>query len=235
VPGVFERQRAFFTKGILNIRVLLSRSSVYCSTVLCCVLAAFSASWAPTQSLLGWGISPSQGHYIHTGQHRHRINARRHPYLKWNSNPRSPVFERAKTVHALDRAATVTFIAHENMLCTLISFPWSLRFFQHSSHVHILYHSTLYDLCRWNGVINPESVSSTRLRFRIFFCSPTHISCVLLQPTLTDTILILSHFLYNRPTDDGEAVSPKARPHYTCSCSPGLCSSGDSFGFYLCS
>jgi hypothetical protein len=27
----------------------------------------------------------------------------------------------------------------------------------------------------------------------------------------------------------------KARPHYSCSCSPGLCSSRDSSGFYLCS
>jgi hypothetical protein len=27
-----------------------------------------------TVGLLGWGISPSQGRYLHTGQHRHRIN-----------------------------------------------------------------------------------------------------------------------------------------------------------------
>jgi hypothetical protein len=25
------------------------------------------------------------------------------------------------------------------------------------------------------------------------------------------------------------------RPHYSCLCSPGLCSSGGSSGFYLCS
>jgi hypothetical protein len=36
--------------------------------------------------LLGRGISPSQGHYLHTGQDRHRINAYRHPCLKWDSN-----------------------------------------------------------------------------------------------------------------------------------------------------
>jgi hypothetical protein len=35
------------------------------------------------------GVSPSQGHYLHTGEHKHRINANRHPSLKWNSNPRS--------------------------------------------------------------------------------------------------------------------------------------------------
>jgi hypothetical protein len=35
-----------------------------------------------------WTISPSQGRYLHTGQHKHRINAHRHPCLKWDSNPR---------------------------------------------------------------------------------------------------------------------------------------------------
>jgi hypothetical protein len=50
-----------------------------------------------TQSVghLGWGISPSQGRYKNTEQYKHIINAH------------SPVFERAKTVHDLDRAATV--------------------------------------------------------------------------------------------------------------------------------
>jgi hypothetical protein len=34
-----------------------------------------------TQSvgLLERGISPSQGHYLHTGKHKHRINAHTHP------------------------------------------------------------------------------------------------------------------------------------------------------------
>jgi hypothetical protein len=38
-----------------------------------------------------------------------------------------------------------------------------------------------------------------------------------------------------RETMLGDTI--KARPHYSCSCScsPGLCSSGDSSGFYLCS
>jgi hypothetical protein len=44
-----------------------------------------------TQSvgLLGRGISPSQGRYLHTGQHEYRINAHKHPCLKWDSNPRA--------------------------------------------------------------------------------------------------------------------------------------------------
>jgi hypothetical protein len=37
-----------------------------------------------------WGrISPSQGCYLHTEQHKHRINTNRYPCLEWDSNPRS--------------------------------------------------------------------------------------------------------------------------------------------------
>jgi hypothetical protein len=32
--------------------------------------------------LLGCGIGSSQGYYLHTVQHKHRINAQRHPSLK---------------------------------------------------------------------------------------------------------------------------------------------------------
>jgi hypothetical protein len=32
-------------------------------------------------------MRPSQGSYLHTGQHKHRINAHRHSYLEWDSNP----------------------------------------------------------------------------------------------------------------------------------------------------
>jgi hypothetical protein len=35
------------------------------------------------------GICPSQGRYLHTEQHKHRINAHRHACFKWDSNPRS--------------------------------------------------------------------------------------------------------------------------------------------------
>jgi hypothetical protein len=34
------------------------------------------------------GISPSQDLYLHTGQHKHRLNVHRHPCLEWDSNPR---------------------------------------------------------------------------------------------------------------------------------------------------
>jgi hypothetical protein len=36
-----------------------------------------------------------------------RLNAHRHPYLKWDSKPMTALFERVKTVYALDRPATV--------------------------------------------------------------------------------------------------------------------------------
>jgi hypothetical protein len=38
---------------------------------------------------LGQGISPSQGRYLCKGQHKHRINANRHLYLKWYLHARS--------------------------------------------------------------------------------------------------------------------------------------------------
>jgi hypothetical protein len=63
----------------------------YGSTALCCALTAFSVSWSYIQSagLLRQEISPTQGRYLHTGEHKHRINAHRHPCLEWDSNPRS--------------------------------------------------------------------------------------------------------------------------------------------------
>jgi hypothetical protein len=65
--------------------------SIYASTALCWALAAFSVSWSfyTVGRTLGLGISPSQGRYLHTGQHKHRIKALRHPCHKWDSNPRS--------------------------------------------------------------------------------------------------------------------------------------------------
>jgi hypothetical protein len=90
-----------FTENLYTF--LISRSS----TALCWTLADFSVSWS-TQSvgLLGREISRSQGLYLHTEQHKHRINA--HTYLlEVGLEPMIPAFERAKRVHALDRAVTV--------------------------------------------------------------------------------------------------------------------------------
>jgi hypothetical protein len=71
------------------------------------LLAAFSVSWSFTKSVgfLRRGISPYEGRYLHTGQHKHRINAE--TYLSQAGfKPTIPVSERAKTLYVLDRAAT---------------------------------------------------------------------------------------------------------------------------------
>jgi hypothetical protein len=61
-------------------------------------LGRFFSSLIHAQSVgfLGRGISPSQGRYLHTGQHKHRINVHRHPYLDGNSNPRSQCSSRRR-------------------------------------------------------------------------------------------------------------------------------------------
>jgi hypothetical protein len=57
---------------------------IYGSKDLCWTLAAFSVSWSFIQSvgLLERVISPSQGRYLHTGQHKYRINVDRHSCLR---------------------------------------------------------------------------------------------------------------------------------------------------------
>jgi hypothetical protein len=59
---------------------------------------------------LGRVINPSQDRCLNTGQHKHRINAYTYktsmPCVGFE--PTIPASERARTVHALDRAATVT-------------------------------------------------------------------------------------------------------------------------------
>jgi hypothetical protein len=53
--------------------------------------------------LFGWGISPSQGHYLTQTQ-----NKRRQPSMPWVGFELTiTAFERAKTFHALDCTATV--------------------------------------------------------------------------------------------------------------------------------
>jgi hypothetical protein len=63
----------------------------YGSTILLLELGLCFSFLIYTQSvgLLGRGISPSQGRYLHTKQHKHNINAHKHPCLVWDWNPRS--------------------------------------------------------------------------------------------------------------------------------------------------
>jgi hypothetical protein len=66
--------------------------------------------FSQTVGLTGRVISSSQGRYLNTGQHKHRIKAYTYQTsMPWvGFEPTIPAFERAKTVHALDRATTVT-------------------------------------------------------------------------------------------------------------------------------
>jgi hypothetical protein len=63
-----------------------------------------------TVGLLGRVIISSQGLYLNTGQHKHRINTYTYkismPCVGFE--PTIPVSERAKTVHDLDRSAALT-------------------------------------------------------------------------------------------------------------------------------
>jgi hypothetical protein len=73
-------------------------------------LIQFRNHFSQTVGLLGRVISSSQGRYLNAGQHKHRINTYTHQKsMPWvGFEPTIPVLERANTVHALDRAATVT-------------------------------------------------------------------------------------------------------------------------------
>jgi hypothetical protein len=82
---------------------------IYGFAVLCWALGPFSiTSSLFTQSigLLGRGISPSQGQYLY--RERHKENKRTRTSMPQVGFEHTiPFFQRAKTVHALDRAATV--------------------------------------------------------------------------------------------------------------------------------
>jgi hypothetical protein len=59
--------------------------SIYGSTALVDLGRFFSyLIYIQSVRLLGRGISSSQGFYLHTGQHKHRINGHRHPCLEWD-------------------------------------------------------------------------------------------------------------------------------------------------------
>jgi hypothetical protein len=90
--------------------------SIYGSTALV-DLGRFFSFLIRTQleGLLGRGISPSQGRYLHTEQHKQNKSTETSMGLE----PTIPVFERAKTVYASDRAATV--IGHIHHTCEVIS------------------------------------------------------------------------------------------------------------------
>jgi hypothetical protein len=92
------------------------------------VLQPFVGPWPLFQSLniftqpvglLGRGISPLQGGNLGTGQNKHRINAHKHPCLKWDSNPRSQCLS-GRRQFMPPWCARCRTIAHKNE-------PWAAR------------------------------------------------------------------------------------------------------------
>jgi hypothetical protein len=61
-------------------------------------------SYTQSVRLLGRGISQSQRLFLHTGQHKHRINT---AMLRLGLEPTTLVFQRAKKVRVLNHAATL--------------------------------------------------------------------------------------------------------------------------------
>jgi hypothetical protein len=70
-------------------------------------LFQFLSLFTQSTGLLGRGISQSQGRYLHTDQHKHRIIVHRHPCLEWDLNPRPQCMSRRKQLLRLYDAATV--------------------------------------------------------------------------------------------------------------------------------
>jgi hypothetical protein len=106
-------------------------------------LHPFVAPWTLFQFLdlftrsvgfLGRGISPSQGRYLHTGQHKHRTKRTQTSIPQVGFEPTIPVFEQAKTVRVLDRAATVVdfyfcYCFKTAIRCSIIKWLLRLVFF----------------------------------------------------------------------------------------------------------
>jgi hypothetical protein len=68
-------------------------------------LCRFFLIYTQSLGLLELGISQSQGRYLHAEQYKHnKCTQTSMPPKRFD--PLIPVFERAKTVHALDRATT---------------------------------------------------------------------------------------------------------------------------------
>jgi hypothetical protein len=81
--------------------------------------------------LLGRGISPSQACYLQKTTKKNRLHVDKYPCFELGFEPTIPVFERAKTVHALDRAAAEigSRVTQREIL--------GMRFQTVSKHVHI--------------------------------------------------------------------------------------------------
>jgi hypothetical protein len=118
--------RPIFEMKISRIRVakpVCSILSLYGSTALCGLWSLFQFLNLYTQSvgLLGRGISPSQGRYLHTEQHKQQNKRTQTSMPRVGFEPTNWGFERAKIIQALDRTVTVISITTLN-----VSTYWAL-------------------------------------------------------------------------------------------------------------
>jgi hypothetical protein len=77
--------------SIFYLLIYLSIYRSLCGSTILEDLGRFFSFLIYTKSagLLWRWISPSQGRYLHIEQHKHRMNAHRHPCLKWHSKSKS--------------------------------------------------------------------------------------------------------------------------------------------------
>jgi hypothetical protein len=78
---------------------------LYTTTPSYAFMAGNFTFYTKSVGLLGRGISPSQGLYLHAEQHKHRINEDIH--ASSGIRTQDPSVRAGETVHALDRAEAV--------------------------------------------------------------------------------------------------------------------------------
>jgi hypothetical protein len=115
-------QRSWFTLYIdandrsLERTVFVCYRFRYDSTALGVLGCLFSfLIYTQSVGLLGRGISPSQGGYLHTEQHKHRINAHKHPFLEWDPNRRPHCFRRKDSSYLKLRGHTFRPMYRKNV------------------------------------------------------------------------------------------------------------------------
>jgi hypothetical protein len=100
-PPTFWSSCWFLPYSVPTISILLLSYSCYFlsllgSTTLLLGLSLIFNFTNPIHSLLARGISLSQDHSLHTGQHKRRRNPHKYPYLQWVSNQRFQCRNRRK-------------------------------------------------------------------------------------------------------------------------------------------
>jgi hypothetical protein len=119
---------------------------------------SFVIFFTQTVGLLGRVISTSQGRYLHTGQHKHRINAHTDIHAWVGFDTTIPASDGVKIVHALGHATTVIDPSKYN----IINVPHSsvrsptvcaICFTKHMHRIHLRpnawHHSKINNLNYW--------------------------------------------------------------------------------------